>query len=395
MITSIDVIIVLCGVVILSYLFNIISNATKVPSVILLLGTGMILGQIFPVQKFELSQFNFVLEILGTIGLILIVLEGSLDLSLRKEKIPIIIKSFSSAFLILIATTALISFVFVNLVGMHLVNAVVYAVPLGVISSAIAIPSVQKLVREKREFVIYESTFSDILGIMLFNYILMDNPLSFYSVGVFFLNVLIAILISFVSTFLIVFLLNKSNSQVKFFLVFALLILIYAVAKRYHLPSLLLILVFGLALKNSNIYIKGKLKKFLDPEKLNIALKELKLITHESAFLIRTFFFMLFGYTINLNALMNQDVVIVSALIVSIIVLVRAVFLRFLSKVNLFPEMFIAPRGLITIVLFFSIPEKFKEVEFNDGIMFGVILGSSLLMMFSLLLTKTKVKEEI
>ena len=48
--------------------------------------------------------------------------------------------------------------------------AVIYATPLSIISSAVAIPSSAGLREQEKEFVVYESTFSDILGIMVFNY---------------------------------------------------------------------------------------------------------------------------------------------------------------------------------------------------------------------------------
>lgn len=39
------------------------------------------------------------------------------------------------------------------------------------------------------------------------------------------------------------------------------------------------------------------------------------------------------------------------------------------------------PRGLITILLFYGIPETFKLSKFNEGILFFVILVTSLIMM--------------
>jgi hypothetical protein len=107
-------------------------------------------------------------------------------------------------------------------------------VPLGVISSAIAIPSVSGLSLQKKEFVVYESTFSDILGIMLFNHIILDNWNEWSSVPVFLGGVLGIIVVAVVSTMLLLLLLNYSKSHVRFFLVFAFLILIYSCAKIFH-----------------------------------------------------------------------------------------------------------------------------------------------------------------
>jgi len=44
-----------------------------------------------------------------------------------------------------------------------------------------------------------------------------------------------------------------------------------------------------------------------------------------------------------------------------------------------------APRGLITILLFYSIPEDLVVEEFNSGILLLVILASSILMAVSLI----------
>jgi hypothetical protein len=39
------------------------------------------------------------------------------------------------------------------------------------------------------------------------------------------------------------------------------------------------------------------------------------------------------------------------------------------------------PRGLITVLLFYSIPEMYKLSKFNEGILFFVILTTSVIMM--------------
>ena len=49
------------------------------------------------------------------------------------------------------------------------------AIPLGIISSAVAISSAIHLNREEKEFVVYESSFSDIFGIIIFDFILISQ----------------------------------------------------------------------------------------------------------------------------------------------------------------------------------------------------------------------------
>jgi hypothetical protein len=53
------------------------------------------------------------------------------------------------------------------------------------------------------------------------------------------------------------------------------------------------------------------------------------------------------------------------------------------------------PRGLITILLFYNIPKANTLVNFNQGILFYVILVTSFLMMIGLLVTKQEVVEEV
>jgi NhaP-type Na+/H+ or K+/H+ antiporter len=161
-----------------------------------------------------------------------------------------------------------------------------------------------------------------------------------------------------------------------------------------HLPSLFFILVFGLVLNNAEPYLKGWLKDYLHPEKLLEVNVELKTMTAELAFLIRTFFFLLFGYSINISLLVLKPVVLTGTLVIIVILVLRYVFLRFISKTNIFPELFIAPRGLITIILFYSIPTHLTTDKFNEGVLSFVILGSGLIMMLGLIFTNKKFNVE-
>ena len=394
MVDPYNILVAISILIILSYLFNLISGKLKIPSVILLLLTGIGIQYVSRQLGSSLSETKLPLELLGIIGLIFIVLEGALDLKITRQKFPLIGKSFLSALLILLATSGLISWILISQVALPIQTAIVYAVPLGVISSAIAIPSVYDLSEEKKEFIIYESTFSDIIGIMLFNYIVIGNITSGSSVVSFFISLFMMILISAVSTGLLLFLLYYTRTHIKFYLIFAILILIYSLSKMFHLPSLLFILIFGLMLNNADLFIKGRLASYLHLEKLQSTTKELNQITAETAFIVRTFFFILFGYSLNISLLMHWDVVIIGSLITLTILLTRFAFLRFISKSNVYPEIFIAPRGLITIVLFYSIPSHIQTIAFNEGILFFVIIASSLIMMIGIMSTKKVYREK-
>lgn len=384
-------ILIVCSVlIIISYLFNAIAGKLRIPAVLLLISMGMGLRYFGDQFNYALPDMSLILELLGITGLIFIVLEGSLDLKLTRDKIPLIRRSFLSALLILLATSAGITAILYYLLHLDYKTSLVYAVPLGVISSAIAIPSVHALTKQKKEFIVYESSFSDILGIMLFNYVVLDSLLSWESVGTFFGGFVAIVVIAIISSFLMAFILDRSKSHAKFYLIFGFMILVYSVAKMAHLPSLLLVMVFGLVLNNPELFLRGKLANWIKPSEMNKTANELRLITAETAFLIRTFFFLLFGYSFDLVLLNDTEVWIVGGLVVALILLVRIIFLRFIAKTHVFPEVFIAPRGLITVILFYSIPAALKTPLFSEGILLVVILSSAILMMIGLMASGRK-----
>jgi predicted membrane channel-forming protein YqfA (hemolysin III family) len=51
------------------------------------------------------------------------------------------------------------------------------------------------------------------------------------------------------------------------------------------------------------------------------------------------------------------------------------------------------PRGLITIVLFYKIPQSFQLKTFNGGILFFVILLSAIIMTLGMIFYKKKTED--
>ena len=96
--------------------------------------------------------------------------------------------------------------------------------------------------------------------------------------------------------------------------------------------------------------------------------------------LVRLSFFLLFGYSINLAGLGNLDSWLVSFVVVTGLVLIRAISLIIMGT-PWFPYLFIAPRGLITILLFLSIPSSLMipKIDQNFIMLCGVVLGSVVL----------------
>lgn len=384
-------------IVIVSYLFNLMAKRFSIPSVLLLIVLGMALHGVVSATGIPSPDLTPILEVLGIIGLIMIVLEASLDLELTGDKRKLISRAFFTALVNLVLSAVLIAGIMTIYIEVDLTTGLLYAVPLSIMSSAIIIPSVEALDKEKREFMVYESTFSDILGIMLFYFLISSLEAESFgemSLAVL-LNLTLTVVVSVAASYFLIFLFQKIRTELKLFLLIAVLILLYSLSKMFHLSSLLIILVFGLILSNRSIFFPGKLRRFLDEGHMATIFDNFKMVTLESSFIVRTFFFVIFGFTILLTSLLDLKVWMVSILILGILYGIRFAYFKLIIRKNIFPEVWMAPRGLITILLFFSIPENLVVPAFNTGILLLVILVSSIVMAFALVKHRRKAKQEL
>lgn len=387
MLSAYSILFAVCGLVILSYLFSVLNRATRIPSVLLLLGTGILLRYLAGAYDIPFQIPRAVTEILGTVGLIMIVMEAGLDLEITPKKLPLIRNSFLSALVIFtVSSLSVAGILHWWLSDATFISCLVYAIALSVVSSAIVLPSVHHLSHEKREFLIYEASFSDVLGIMLFNFLALGHVIDLQSTAWFFASIPIAILLSVLVCFVLMLLLVKNKVDIKFFLVFAVLVVVYIGGKSMQLPSLLTILMFALVVNNWELMRWQPLKHYFSDDRVNEMAAFLKSITAESAFLIRTFFFVIFGFSIDLAFLNNPDVLKLGSIIVVALLALRFVYLRIVHKYDLFPELFYIPRGLITVLLFYKIPDSHRIDAFDEGVLFFVILATTIIMMIGSLL---------
>ena len=211
------------------------------------------------------------------------------------------------------------------------------------------------------------------------------NPAEDSGVAGFTINLLITIVIALVASYAIILIFQRIKSPAKLFLLIAVLLLLYAIGKKFHLSSLIIILIFGLVIANVKLFFPGKLSTFLENEKVNQIYHELHIITLETAFIVRTFFFVIFGITIVISSLFSLSVALVSVLIVVSIYAIRFVILRTFFGSDIMPQLFIAPRGLITVLLFYAIPKEAQVATFESGILLFVIIATSLIMTWAMI----------
>jgi len=382
--------------IVFSYLFDRFARKTKLPAVILLMFTGILFRLLSSAYGFnQLGFLDDLIPVLGTVGLILIVLEGALELKISKEKLPLLLKGFIAALVILLLNIAALQWIFSSLFEMSPQVAVLSAIPLAIISSAVAIPSAGGLLDKEREFVVYESTFSDILGIMIFNYALRqfevgEGLLNISSLVALLFQIIGVVVISIGITYILFKLLRQIEHHVKFFLILALLILVYAFGKLFHLPALVTIFIFGIFLSNVKSLLPRFLKNYLDLDHTEKELHEFHLLTAESTFLVRTFFFLFFGFSIQLSTFNSIQPLIYGVIIILIMLALRYLYFSATTvQIKPSPLIYLSPRGLISILLFLQL----KDISFVDlslspideRVLLIVILGTMLVMLLGTL----------
>lgn len=386
---TITYIITFCALLLIAYLFDFTSSKTKIPSVILLLILGWTVRQVTVFFDFELPDFSVIFPVLGTVGLVLIVLEGALELEFNKSKLGLIKKSFVGALLTMAATAYLLAFLFYYFGDYSYKVSLLNAIPFSVISSAIAIPSVRYIRSRNREFITYESSLSDIMGVLFFNFIAFNEVVSFSSFAHFSWLLFIICIISFIATIGLSLLLSNIEHHIKFVPIILLIILIFAISEIYHLPALIFILVFGLFIGNLDELKHIKWIELFRPDALDKEVQKFKELTIEAAFVVRALFFLLFGFVLETSEILNPDTLIWASVIVAIVFIFRIIQLK-LSKLPMAPLLFVAPRGLITVLLFLSIVPENNIMLVNRSLIIQVIVLSALLMMFGLMLTTEK-----
>lgn len=384
------IILVLCIIVILSYLFDITSKYSKIPGVIMLIGLGILLHLLTESTGFVIPNMQPVLPVIGTLGLILIVMDASLDLKLEKRKAALLQKSVLSALALLILVTAASAIVLVQLFDYSGTAAVLNSIPMGIISSAVAIPSAGSLKVREKEFIIYESSFSDIFGIMAFDFILFNQGDLSGGIPHYLLLAVITVIVAVAVSSGLAMLLHKIKYHINYIIIMTVMVLVYSLAKLYHLPALLLVLVFGLSLSNSELGEHTPINRYVDFDKFRKDIDAFKKLLGEFTFLVRSFFFIIFGYYTSLEGIFYPMNLLIAFSVTVGILLIRWLFLWFVLKEKSPSLVLFAPRGLITILLFISIPSAYIIPEINTEVITLVILMTMLTMMLGNIIAPKK-----
>ena len=339
------------GMLLAAYLLDILGRRFRLPSVVLLILTGLAMRQALDRTGMRLEYMDEIVPILGTIGLILIVLEGALDLEVSAERRRVIGLAALSSLLGILLCTAAFTLLFAQVLGLAFPVALVAAVPFAVISSAVAIPSAAGLAAAPREFVIYESSFSDILGVLVFYAALASRgSLSTFAVDLFGGGAL-SIAVALVASVALYVLLNKVDGHVRFLPLLSGLVCLYAIGKELHLSPLIFVLVAGLVIGNPHLLDAVPRLKRLHSVDYDATVREFKGLVAELTFAAKAFFFLLLGYWTDVEHLLRNPLAwAIAAAIVGFIFVSRRLLLRLLRIDDAASLTWIAPRGLLTVL---------------------------------------------
>lgn len=353
------------------------------PSVIVLVLIGLVAKPALAVLGYTLQGLDVLVPIIGSVGLILIVLEGALDIEIRRERLALAGRALLLALVGVVLCAAAIAAAIRVMLPLTIVQALILAVPFAVISSAVAIPSSRSLPSASREFVVYESSISDILGVLCFFALLnSDGSLRGVLLGLVGGSV-VSMLLAAVCAAGLVLVLMRVEGHIRFVPLLAGLFGLYAAGKLLHLSPLVMVLFFGLLLNNVGVLARLPGNWGETDEHYGATLSEFKVLVQELTFAVRGFFFILLGYWTNLSDLALPEAWLGGALILIVVYGGRHLLLRMFRVESWRSLQWMAPRGLITVLLFLEARQALDLPPYVYGVVVIVVLGSTALVTFA------------
>lgn len=371
------------ALLLLAYAIDHVGRRVRMPSVVMLIVVGLIARQCLDAFGVRYHWVDPAVPVFGTLGLILIVLEGALGLTVSRERRGLILTATVSSLAGFVTGIAAFALIFGYLLDMAPKVAVLAAIPFAVISSAVAIPSAAGLSGQPREFVMYESSLSDILGVLVF-YAWLSSQGSLEGFAADLIDdgglSLIAALLSGIALFYFI---NQIAGTVRFLPILAGLVFLYAIGEELHLSPLIVVVVCGLIISNPDLVTWHARLRGIKNKAYGQTLGEFKGLVAELTFATKSFFFLLLGYWTDVKVMLSIEACLVAAAGIAFILASRWVILRVLGQPAIAQLLWLAPRGLVTVLLFLSARETGKVDAFPFGSVMLVVLATSALTAFA------------
>jgi Na+:H+ antiporter len=373
------------GLLVLAFAANRLFQWTRVPDVVVLMATGLVIGPLLHWVRGE--QFQDVTHAFGTLALILILFGGGLELNIRET-----LRHFPGGALFglvsYLATTALIGFLVHYSLRLPRSSAMLVGAVLGCTSATIVLPLLEQWNSPQpvKIILMVESALGDVLGVLCVEFLLEYQRSSGTALGRLVAGIGYEVGVSLAAAVGIGVLWRRllpKLSEQRFWqvLTFSMVLLLYAGTEAAHASGLLAVLGFGLALAN----LPGSQPELREtmwgafwgkpsPH------RQIHDFHAELAFLVRTFFFVLIGVVVRLGGLERVWPIVFGVL--GAIFLARWGAIQMsrwswpgVSEVEREIVLWVMPRGLITVVLALEVLEAGgSEVAFLPALAFATIL---------------------
>lgn len=407
------------SLLVLAFVANRLVRYTRVPDVIILMATGVLIGPVLHWVNPDL--FRGAMHGFGSLALILILFEGGLDLKLRE-----IVQHFGSGFFLSVFSYVLSSVAVAGICHLTLrfswLDALLIGAVLGCISSSILLPVLQQvsLRREVRVTMLVEASLGDALAVLAVTTLLnicaggnaSPGAIAWELGSSLILAVAAGLLAGMLWSYLLPIL---SEERFWHVLTFAAVLLVYSSVHYLQGNELVSVLTFGLALSNFPM-----VRKRLQFEKTRssdwfaetpVRGQSAGLAPHphdamlsfhgELAFLLRTFFFVLLGAFVEFAGL-RQNILLALMCFVTIllarVLVVQTGRLAWRTFSSLERELMVwfVPRGLITAVLGIEVLQvRGKEFSFLPSLAFAVILLTNLVLLVGSVRARNLPVEEV
>ncbi|EGI78395.1 cation:proton antiporter domain-containing protein [Hylemonella gracilis] len=346
-----------------------VSARLRLPSVIVLVGLGFIAKPLLGLLGRQLDGVDVLVPVLGAVGLILIVLEGAFDIELRRDRLPLATRALGTAGIGLLFYMAVFAALAMLVLDWAFFPALLLSVPFAIISSAVAIPSSQSQPAPVREFVVYESSISDILGVLVFFALMHSGGTVAGLLSGLIGGGVLSLLLSLVCSVGLVLVLMRVDGHIRFVPLLAGLFGLYAVGELLHLSPLIMVLLFGLALNNPALITRiPGLRGWMD-DRYDATLDQFKVLVQELTFAVRGVFFILLGYWTELADLVAWQAWATALLALAVIYGGRRLLLAFARQAAADALLWFAPRGLITVLLFLNVQALSQSESHPPGAM--------------------------
>jgi len=392
------VIVTLGLIVFLSHYFKGIFSRYKIPDVLWLFLMGVCLGPWWGIVSPE--DFGKIGPVFTTIVLVFILFESGTDLQF--DSLKKCLKGIAGITLLnFFATVAVLTPLSYYFIGLPLLQSIMLGAILGGTSSAVVTTLIQqfRVRKETSAILVMESALSDVLTLAIPIALMQaykTNAVNVGSItGQIIASFLFALMAGVVGAFLWSILLHYiRNLQNSILTTPAFVFVVFGIVELLGFSGAIAALAFGITLGNVKYLRPPIIKQYIEQEPMELNQTE-KIFFSEVVFLLRTFFFIYIGLSIQLN---DMNLVLYGLAFTLILFLVRIPVVRLSVNTKRTPLLDISlmstiiPKGLGCAVL--------ATLPFQEGIpggrtimtlTFAIILFSTILTtVFVFLVTKTK-----